>query len=130
MLNAFDVMDRKGRILLSTGTGSLGAAIEADGKAGRHWCLAVEANGHAAEDCVVAEVRDTGPGIEAKDIGQVFEAFFTTKAEGEGTGLGLSIARTIVSQWGGNILLSSKKGEGASFKVFLPRIEAAETGAA
>jgi signal transduction histidine kinase len=126
MLNALDVMDRKGHIQVSTRRGTISEQIESDDNAERPWCLAVDANGQVAEEYVIAEVRDNGPGIKKQDMGQVFEAFFTTKAEGEGTGLGLSIARTIVSQWGGNILLSSKEGQGASFKVFLPPADISE----
>ena len=50
----------------------------------------------------------------------IFEPFFSTK-KGYGTGLGLSITYGIVKKLGGNIEVDSKEGEGAVFKVFLPK---------
>ncbi|MGH7277551.1 MAG: hybrid sensor histidine kinase/response regulator [Candidatus Rokuibacteriota bacterium] len=65
-------------------------------------------------------VRDTGPGIPAEAQSQIFEAFFTTKPEGEGTGLGLALCQGIISEHGGTIRLESSPGEGATFSIHLP----------
>jgi signal transduction histidine kinase len=67
---------------------------------------------------VVIEVRDTGVGIPAENLGRIFEPFFTTK-EG-GTGLGLAIARQIAEDHGGSIICESTPGAGTTFRLSLP----------
>lgn len=69
---------------------------------------------------VAIDVRDDGPGMSAEVAAQAFEAFFTTKPEGEGTGLGLSIAQGIAREHGGQITLTTAPGAGATFTVELP----------
>ena len=121
ILNAVDAVERCGRIWLVTGRSSVRGAIDLETEAGRDHELAVEMEeGIQGGEFVFVEVRDDGPGIPGAHLEQVFQAFFTTKGEEKGTGLGLSIARTIVREWGGNILVSSREGEGTSFKVFVP----------
>lgn len=71
-------------------------------------------------DCVI-EVRDNGIGIAPEHIGRIFDPFFTTKPVGVGTGLGLSLCRTIISEMDGEISVSSKFGEGSTFRILLPR---------
>jgi len=71
--------------------------------------------------CIV----DQGEGILEDNINHIFEPFFTTKGVGKGTGLGLSIAFGIVQEHGGWIDVTSKVGEGACFKIYLP-VEASE----
>jgi signal transduction histidine kinase len=75
----------------------------------------------SAADRVIMRVTDTGCGIAAEHLPQVFEFFFTTKAPGLGTGLGLAMCRAIVEQAGGSISVDSRPGEGACFTVSLPR---------
>jgi signal transduction histidine kinase/CheY-like chemotaxis protein len=65
-------------------------------------------------------VSDTGPGIPEEFRECIFDPYFTTKAEGQGTGLGLSVARSIVENYGGNIHVLDRPGQGASFRVLLP----------
>lgn len=65
------------------------------------------------------EIRDSGVGIPAENLGKVFDPFFTTKPLGVGTGLGLSIAHHIVSDFGGEIAISSKLGEGTTVSLVL-----------
>lgn len=66
------------------------------------------------------DVVDNGCGIDPDNLARVFEPFFTTKGVGEGTGLGLSVSRGIVHENGGFFEVTSRKGEGSSFSVFLP----------
>ncbi len=67
---------------------------------------------------VRVEIRDSGPGIDATTLQQLFDAFFTTKETG--MGMGLPISKTIVEEHSGKIWSSSRSGEGASFFVQLP----------
>ena len=65
-------------------------------------------------------IQDTGKGIRQKDIGSVFEPFFSTKPAVEGTGLGLSVSYGIVKRHGGDITAKSVRGKGALFTITLP----------
>ena len=80
ILNAVDVLGRGGRICLTTGKGSIQAAIEGERAVGWPHTLAIEMGEEALEgDFVFAEVRDDGPGISEAHMAKLFEAFFTTK---------------------------------------------------
>ncbi|WP_375755016.1 ATP-binding protein [Corallococcus exercitus] len=68
----------------------------------------------------VVRVRDTGTGIEPRNLSRIFEPFFTTKPEGRGTGLGLSICQGIVENHGGRLTVESTLGQGTTFTVRLP----------
>ena len=82
--------------------------------------LTVEARPSRDGNSVVVQVRDTGCGIPAENIKQIFSPFFSTKPLGQGTGLGLSIAYGIVKMHRGTIQVESKVGEGTTFTVTLP----------
>jgi len=65
-------------------------------------------------------ISDNGPGITPENLKRIFDPFFTTKEVGKGTGLGLSLCYGMIREHGGNIIPSSKPGEGATFTIELP----------
>jgi signal transduction histidine kinase len=104
LLNAAQAMPSGGQITVQT------ALREAAGR--EHPAFAT--NGHVVE----VRISDTGPGIPADVVSEVFTPFFTTKPRG--AGLGLAICRRIVQDHGGTIEVESPPGQGATFRVVLP----------
>jgi PAS domain S-box-containing protein len=74
-------------------------------------------------------VTDSGCGILAEDIGQVFEPFYTRKGDA-GTGLGLAVVAGIVANAGGAIALFSRQGSGSIFEIWWPLQSQAERAGA
>ena len=72
-------------------------------------------------DYVLVEVQDDGHGIPPEVRAKIFEPFFTTKDVGKGTGLGLSMVYGIIKQTGGYVFADSEPGQGATFRILLPR---------
>jgi signal transduction histidine kinase len=112
VVNARDAMPHGGRLTIATRNHAIcaGGGLE-DGLSlapGQYICL---------------EVRDTGTGIDEGVRARMFEAFFTTKEAGRGTGLGLATVKSIVRDYHGEISVESAVGQGALFRVFLPRAE-------
>jgi len=70
------------------------------------------------EGRVAVTVRDSGAGIERSQVGQVFDAFYTTKADG--LGMGLAIVKSIVEAHGGRVEARNNPEGGATFSVALP----------
>lgn len=88
--------------------------------------LRLSAEGGAA----AIEVRDRGPGIAAEELGLLFQRFrqggHAARPPRGGLGLGLYITRGIVERHGGSIAVSSKVGEGSTFRIELPLREPPE----
>jgi len=80
------------------------------------------------DETVQLVVGDTGPGIPAVQLERIFEPFFTTKENG--LGLGLAICRKIARAHGGTLLADSREGEGALFRLVLPRADKGGTSPA
>lgn len=92
----------------------------------------------ATDECLVSEdgerlhrgrygrisIHDEGVGIAPDVLPRIFEPFYTTKGVGHGTGLGLATSWGIVQQTGGSILVDSELGNGSTFRVMLPVVEA------
>lgn len=76
------------------------------------------------QEYVLLKVGDTGKGIEASEIGRIFNPFHTTKHNG--MGMGLSISRSIVEDHGGRLWVESKPGRGSTFFIRLPIYEERE----
>ena len=90
----------------------VGNALEMMPEGGRIQISAAAQNGF-----VVADVRDTGPGIAPEIRGSLFEPFVSA---GTKNGLGLALSRQTVLDHGGDMWAESEPGEGACFRVRLP----------
>ena len=96
-------------------------AIEAIGETGGGEVMIGVEHG---SDHVHVNIDDTGPGIQATDIGHIFQPFFSTKTGNGGTGLGLSISHEIIRRHGGDIRAANRAEGGCRFVVSLPRLRA------
>jgi signal transduction histidine kinase len=67
---------------------------------------------------VLISVSDIGVGLPAENVAKIFDAFFSTKAQG--TGMGLAISRSIIESHGGRIWATANAGRGTTFHCMLP----------
>ena len=112
-INARDAMPAGGRLILATANIDFTAS---------HQCYSAAA---PPGPYVKLAVSDTGSGMDAATLNHLFEPFFTTKEMGKGTGLGLPMVYGIVQQNHGCVEVESQPGQGTTFNIFLPRLEAA-----
>jgi len=91
-------------------------AVQAMPKGGDLYLRTVRGNG----DRVRLDVRDTGVGIAAVHLSNIFNPFYTTKEPGQGTGLGLSVVHSILQRYRGDIRVTSEVGTGTTFSIELP----------
>ena len=73
-----------------------------------------------AEGKYSLKVRDNGTGIEEKNLGQIYDPFFTTKTTGEAAGVGLYLTREIIQNHGGDVSVASVQDEYTEFIITLP----------
>ncbi len=110
-LNAIDAMDEGGELKITADTVS--TTINRHDRRGQRFPVPA----HAMQYARVA-ISDTGSGISAEDLQQIYDPFFTTKPHG--SGLGLSIVYRIIEEHRGDIRVSSTKGVGTTFTLLLP----------
>jgi two-component system OmpR family sensor kinase len=84
----------------------------------------IELSGQMADEFVMVEVRDHGPGMDAESESHAFERFYrgdpSRSRHTGGSGLGLAIAKSIVEAHGGRITLQTEPGHGCRFVITLP----------
>jgi len=108
-LNARDAMPKGGVLVIETANKCLDAKY-----ASQHPNM-------SEGDYVMISISDTGTGISEETRKKIFDPFYTTKEFGKGTGLGLSMVYGFVQRSNGHIQLYSEKGNGSSFRIYLPR---------
>ncbi len=113
-INARDAMGGSGRLTIEAAN----AALDDD--------YTRDLEDVPAGQYVMLAVTDTGSGMSPEVMAQVFEPFFSTKAEGQGSGLGLSMVYGFVKQSGGHVKLYSEPGLGTTVKLYLPRVRKRE----
>jgi two-component system NtrC family sensor kinase len=99
ILNALEAMPKGGELMIESGWSATHAEAESPGEM---WVA----------------FTDTGVGMSKQEISHIFSPFYTTKPNG--TGLGLAISYDIIERHGGRIEVSSQRGKGSTFTVFLP----------
>ena len=70
------------------------------------------------------DIQDNGIGIDKSEFNNIFKRFYRNEEveDIEGSGVGLYLSRKILEQQGGNIIVSSKKGQGSKFSLFLTKV--------
>jgi two-component system cell cycle sensor histidine kinase/response regulator CckA len=108
VVNARHAMPRGGKLVLGTEYVTLtgyDCKLMPEARAGEFVCITVS---------------DSGIGMDDSTMQHIFNPFFSTKGPAKGSGLGLSVVYGIIKQHAGWISVSSRIGEGTTFKVYLP----------
>jgi len=82
----------------------------------------IEINSYQEDSTIILEIKDTGIGIEEKDLDNIFDLFYrgTNSRREEGMGIGLSVVKNIIDTHGWNISVKSEKDKGTCFKISIP----------
>jgi signal transduction histidine kinase len=112
-MNAIQAMGKDGVLTIATYQTDIGENSKLD----KIEQIPVE----AGDTMLVAEVNDTGPGVNEEMVDKIFEPFYTTKQVGEGVGLGLSIIRNIMDLHSGAIDVINCESGGLSVRVFFKK---------
>jgi two-component system cell cycle sensor histidine kinase/response regulator CckA len=102
--NAREAMPEGGKLIIKTETAALNIS-RPEARPGNYACLSV---------------TDTGIGMDEATLDRVFDPFFSTKGQGLGSGLSLSVVHGLIKQHQGWIDVSTREGEGSTFKIYLP----------
>jgi PAS domain S-box-containing protein len=114
-VNARDAMPQGGTLLIQTRRVHVNDGGET-----------VDAGRSGSSPAIRLSVMDTGVGMDEATRRQVFEPFYTTKAEDKGTGLGLAMVYSFVTQAGGRVDLETAPGQGTTFHLILPECSEAD----
>jgi signal transduction histidine kinase len=87
----------------------------------------VTVSSHRIESGIEVRVADNGAGMDSETLSHAFDAFFTTKAEGQGTGLGLAVSQSLIEALGGTLTLESTLGVGTTATILLPNPKGASS---
>jgi len=88
--------------------------------------LSEDTNGYSGieeSEYLKITIKDTGSGITAENIDQIFDPYFTTKEIGKGSGMGLAVVHGIVKNHNGTIKVDSLPGDGTIFTILFPVID-------
>jgi signal transduction histidine kinase len=89
----------------------------------------IEISGAMRDGRAVIEVKDNGRGVDPRDHERIFDLFRRSGMQDQpGEGIGLAHTRALAYRLGGTITVDSRLGEGAAFRVSLPRVYAGEQG--
>lgn len=110
--NAIDAMREGGSLSIKTRFVSAGDE--------EYRQLGLSSPNNILSGAAVLYVQDTGSGMDADHLKNLFHPFFSTKEFGRGSGLGLSICKQIVKAHGGQIQVKSEPGKGTVFTIILP----------